>query len=541
MTTEAAPLPSSTGRSDNRSLAQQGLRPCGCVHWNLVAPELIQQAVRRDEGLLADMGPFVAITSPHTGRSPNDKFVVKDPDVAQDVWWGKVNQPISPEHFDVLLADVRKYLDASSDLFVQDLWAGADPAHRLSVRFVSPNAWHMQFVRNMFLRPTLADLPSFAANFTVLHAPEMQADPARHGTRTGTFIVLSLAKRTILIGGTRYAGELKKSIFTVMNYLMPKENVLSMHCSANVGEQGDTALFFGLSGTGKTTLSADPHRFLVGDDEHGWSDEGVFNFEGGCYAKAINLSADGEPEIYRTTQMFGTILENTVLNPTTRQVDFADASITENTRASYPMHYIKRHVAGGRAGHPRHVVFLTADAFGVLPPIAALTREQAMYYFLSGYTAKVAGTERGVKEPQATFSACFGAVFLVWHPSRYAQMLGKLLERHNAQVWLVNTGWTGGAYGVGERMKLGHTRAMIRAALGGELTGAPTVTDPVFGLAVPKSIRDVPSTLLSPRSTWADPTAYDAQARTLAQMFAKNFEQFADGVDTSVRNAGPRG
>jgi phosphoenolpyruvate carboxykinase (ATP) len=441
----------------------------------------------------------------------------------------------------VLLADVRKYLDASSDLFVQDLWAGADPAHRLSVRFVSPNAWHMQFVRNMFLRPTVGDLASFASNFTVLHAPEMQADPARHGTRSSTFIVLSLARRMILIGGTRYAGELKKSIFTVMNYLMPKENVLPMHCSANVGEQGDTALFFGLSGTGKTTLSADSHRFLVGDDEHGWSDDGVFNFEGGCYAKAINLSADGEPEIYRTTQMFGTILENTVLDPVSRQVDFANMSITENTRASYPMHYIKRHVAGGRAGHPRHVVFLTADAFGVLPPIAALTREQAMYYFLSGYTAKVAGTERGVKEPQATFSACFGAVFLVWHPSRYAHMLGTLLEKHNAQVWLVNTGWTGGPYGVGERMKLGHTRAMVRAALAGELTGAPTTTDPMFGLAVPKSIRDVPAALLSPRSTWSDPAAYDAQARTLAQMFAKNFEQFADGVDAAVRDAAPRG
>jgi phosphoenolpyruvate carboxykinase (ATP) len=452
-----------------------------------------------------------------------------------------VNQQIPPEKFDALLADVQKYLNASSDLFVQDLWAGADPAHRLSVRFVSPNAWHMAFVRNMFLRPTSSDLPSFAANFTVLHAPEMQADPAKHGTRTGTFIVLSFAKRMILIGGTRYAGELKKSIFTVMNYLMPKENVLSMHCSANVGEQGDTALFFGLSGTGKTTLSADPHRFLVGDDEHGWSDEGVFNFEGGCYAKAINLSADGEPEIYRTTQMFGTVLENTVLNPATRQVDFADQSITENTRVSYPMHYIKRHVAGGRAGHPKNVVFLTADAFGVLPPIAALTREQAMYYFLSGYTAKVAGTERGVKEPQATFSACFGAVFLVWHPSRYAQMLGKLLERHDARVWLVNTGWTGGAYGVGSRMKLGHTRAMIRAALSGELSNVPTVMDPVFGLAVPSSIRDVPTALLSPRTTWTDPAAYDAQARTLAQMFAKNFEQFADDVDAAVRSAGPRG
>ena len=540
MTTLAA-ASSAAGRTGPHDLSHQGLRPSGCVRWNLVAPELIQEAVRRDEGKLADMGPFVAVTSPHTGRSPNDKFIARDPDVEKDVWWGKVNQALSPAHFDALHADVRQYLEASADRFVQDLWAGADPAHRLSVRFVSPNAWHMAFVRNMFLRPTPADLSSFVPGFTVLHAPEMQADPAKHGTKSTTFIVLSFAKKTILIGGTRYAGELKKSIFTVMQYLMPKQNVLSMHCSANVGEQGDTALFFGLSGTGKTTLSADPHRFLVGDDEHGWSEDGVFNFEGGCYAKAINLSAEGEPEIYHTTQMFGTVLENTVLDPHTRQVDFADSSITENTRVSYPMHYIKRHVAGARARHPKNVIFLTADAFGVLPPIAALTREQAMYYFLSGYTAKVAGTERGVKEPQATFSACFGAVFLVFHPSRYANMLGELLQKHDAHCWLVNTGWTGGPYGVGERMKLGYTRAMVRAALAGELTGVPTVTDPLFGLSVPKSIRDVPAALLTPRSTWADGAAYDAQAKTLAQMFAKNFEQFADGVDASVRSAGPRG
>jgi phosphoenolpyruvate carboxykinase (ATP) len=334
MTTQAAPTPAAPARPESRSLAPQGLRPSGCVHWNLVAPELIQQAVRRDEGLLADMGPFVAVTSPHTGRSPNDKFVVEDPEVAQDVWWGKVNRPLSPEHFDVLLADVRTYLDACGDLFVQDLWAGADPAHRLSVRFVSPNAWHMQFVRNMFLRPTVGDLASFASNFTVLHAPEMQADPARHGTRTGTFVVLDPASRMILIGGTRYAGELKKAMFTVMNYYMPKQGVLSMHCSANIGPGGDTALFFGLSGTGKTTLSADPSRALIGDDEHGWSPDGVFNFEGGCYAKAINLSAESEPDIYSTTQRFGTILENCVLDPATRTICFADASITENTRVS---------------------------------------------------------------------------------------------------------------------------------------------------------------------------------------------------------------
>src|SRR6478672_7239997 len=418
MATETKPVPGAPDSTNG--LEQQGLRPSGQVHWNLVAPELMQAAARRGEGEFADMGPFVAVTSPHTGRSPNDKFVVKEPASEADVDWGKVNQPYSPEHYQALLADVRAYLDKQEELFVEDLYCGADPAYRLSVRYVSPNAWHMAFVRNMFIRPELTELPTFDPNFTVLHAPEFQADPAKHGTRTSTFIVLNLSERTILIGGTRYAGELKKSMFTVMNYLLPKQGVLSMHCSANIGEQGDTALFFGLSGTGKTTLSADPHRGLIGDDEHGWSDEGVFNFEGGCYAKVINLSADGEPDIYATTQMFGTILENVVLDPTSRRVRFEDQSITENTRASYPLNYIPNFVRGGRGGHPKNVVFLTADAFGVLPPIARLTPEQAMYYFLSGYTAKVAGTERGVKEPQPTFSACFGAVFLVLHPTKYA-------------------------------------------------------------------------------------------------------------------------
>jgi phosphoenolpyruvate carboxykinase (ATP) len=412
-TTAPATADSASARRSEHGLERQGLEPRGTLHWNLIAPELIQAAIRRDEGTLADMGPFCAVTSPHTGRSPKDKFLVREPSTEKDIDWGTVNQPMTPAHWDALLADVQTYLDGQSDLYVQDLYCGADPKYRLSARFVSPNAWHMAFVRNMFIRPELADLASFEPNFTVLHAPEMQADPAKHGTRSGTFIVLHPAKRMILIGGTRYAGELKKSIFTVMNYLMPKQGVLSMHCSANVGEQGDTALFFGLSGTGKTTLSADPERYLIGDDEHGWSPEGIFNFEGGCYAKVVNLSAEGEPDIYATTQMFGTILENVVLDPNTRQVDFANISITENTRASYPLPYIRNHVPGGRGGHPKNVILLTADAFGVLPPIAKLTRDQALYYFLSGYTAKVAGTERGVTEPQATFSACFGAVFLV--------------------------------------------------------------------------------------------------------------------------------
>jgi phosphoenolpyruvate carboxykinase (ATP) len=405
---------------------------------------------------------------------------------------------------------------------------------------VTPNAWHALFVRNMFIRPDAADLPGFEENFTVLHAPEFHAEPARHGTRTGTFIVLHLERRMILIGGTRYAGELKKSMFTVMNYLLPKNGVLSMHCSANIGRDGDTALFFGLSGTGKTTLSADPERSLIGDDEHGWSDEGVFNFEGGCYAKVINLSAEGEPDIYRTTEMFGTVLENVVLDPVTRAVEFADQSITENTRASYPLSYIRNHVPSGRGGHPNNIVLLTADAFGVMPPIARLTPQQAMYYFLSGYTAKVAGTERGVTEPQATFSACFGAVFLVWPAAKYAAMLGERLARHGSNVWLVNTGWTGGPYGVGKRMSLSATRAMVRAALGGDLDRVPTATDPVFGLSVPTSVPGVPSSVLQPRNSWPDPQAYDAQAKKLVGMFRTNFEKFAGTIDPRVAEAGPR-
>jgi len=521
------------------SLRDQGLAPTGRVHINQGPAELFCAAARRQEGEFADMGPFVAVTAPHTGRSPNDKFLVKEPSSERDVDWGKVNRPMDEAHFDVLLADVRRYLDQQPELFVQDLYCGADPTYRLSVRYVSPNAWQMAFVRNMFIRPEPTELATFLPNFTVLHAPEMQADPARHGTRTGTFIVLHLAKRMILIGGTRYAGELKKSMFTVMNYLLPKQGVLSMHCSANQGAAGDTALFFGLSGTGKTTLSADPERALIGDDEHGWSPEGIFNFEGGCYAKAINLSPEGEPDIYRTTQMFGTVLENVVLDERKR-VKFEDQSITENTRASYPLTYIQNHVASGRGGHPRNVVFLTADAFGVLPPIARLTPEQAMYYFLSGYTAKLAGTERGVTEPQATFSACFGAVFLVWPATKYADMLGELLRQHGSRVWLLNTGWSGGPYGVGKRMNLGHTRAMVRALLSGAVDAAPTTPHGVFGLHVPNHVPGVPDNVLDPRSTWSDGAAYDAQARRLADMFRKNFEQFASASD-AIRRAGPQG
>jgi len=540
MATEIKPQRTEAARESSIGLARQGLAPRGEVHWNLVAPELFKAAARRDEGEFADAGPFVAITTPHTGRSPNDKFVVKEPASEKDVDWGKVNQPISVEKYQLLLTDVRRYLNESGELFVEDLYCGADQAYRLSVRYVSPNAWHMAFVRNMFIRPELTDLPTFDPNFTVLHAPEFQAEPARHGTRTGTFIVLNVAERTILIGGTRYAGELKKSMFTVMNYLLPKQGVLSMHCSANIGKAGDTALFFGLSGTGKTTLSADPNRGLIGDDEHGWSAEGIFNFEGGCYAKVINLSPESEPDIYRTTQMFGTVLENVVLDPATKSVKFADQSITENTRASYPLHYIRNYVEGGRGGHPHNVVFLTADAFGVLPPIAKLTPQQAMYYFLSGYTAKVAGTERGVSEPQPTFSACFGAAFLVLHPTRYASMLGELLREHRSNVWLINTGWSGGPYGTGKRIKLAYTRAIVNAALAGEIDDVARQVDPFFGLATPVEVKGVPTGVLNPRRTWPDANAYDAQAKKLAGMFRENFGKFGN-VDPAIKNAGPKG
>ena len=521
-------------------LDAQGLRPTGTVHSNLIVAQLVEHAVRRGEGQLAEMGPLATVTAPHTGRSPDDKFFVRRAETEADIDWGAVNRPMDPAHFDALLTDVQTYLSARDELFVQDLYCGADPAYRLAVRYVSPSAWHMAFVRNMFIRPDDAELALFAPNFTVLHAPEMQSNPSRHGTRSGTFIAIDLARRMILIGGTRYAGELKKAMFTVMNYYQPKQDVLSMHCSANIGPTGDTALFFGLSGTGKTTLSADPLRCLIGDDEHGWADDGVFNFEGGCYAKAINLSAESEPDIHRTTQMFGTILENVVLDEHTRRPRFADGSITENTRLSYPLHYIPNFVPSGRGGHPTNIVFLAADSFGVLPPVARLTREQAMYYFLSGYTAKLAGTERGVKEPTATFSACFGAVFLVWHPTKYAEMLGRLIDKHGCRVWLVNTGWSGGPYGVGKRMKIAYTRSMVHAILDGTLDDVATREDPVFGLAVPTAVRNVPAEVLDPRGTWPDAATYDAQAQKLASMFRANFEKISP-VAQSIRAAGPRG
>ncbi|HUL49666.1 MAG TPA: phosphoenolpyruvate carboxykinase (ATP) [Gemmatimonadales bacterium] len=502
--------------------------------------ELYEHAIRRNEGVLAQFGPLCVITTPHTGRSPDDKFIVRDPGTSSRVWWSTMNQPLSPEHFAKLREHVLAHLDAQ-DLFIQDVFACADSRHRAAIRFVTPSAWHALFASNMFLVPTAAELASFTPVWHVLHAPELPADPAQHGTRSGTYVAINFAQRTILIGGTRYAGELKKSVFTALNYLLPDADVLPMHCSATVGRAGDVALFFGLSGTGKTTLSADPQRQLIGDDEHGWSDAGVFNLEGGCYAKVIRLSPDGEPEIYATTRMFGTLLENVVVDPATRALDLDSAAITENTRASYPISFIPNHVPSGSAGHPRHIIFLTCDAYGVLPPISRLNPAQTMYHFLSGYTAKVGGTERGVTEPRPTFSTCFGAPFLPRDANIYATMLGERVARHEVRCWLVNTGWTGGGPGAGggRRIPLRHTRAMVHVALEGELETVPTTREPVFGLEIPRSVPGVPERVLMPREAWSDKAAYDAQALRVARLFRSNFQQFTGRVPSVVRDAGP--
>jgi phosphoenolpyruvate carboxykinase (ATP) len=512
--------------------------------WNPSAAATVEMALERGEGLLSEGGPFLAVTKPFTGRSPKDKWLVKEPGSQEHVWWGKVNQAISSEHAQRLLADVKDYLN-SKTLFVRDLYACADPAYRLKVRLISENAWQTLFAYNLFIRPPQDELIDFEPDFLILHAPEFAPDPARHGIRNpdsgpSAAVVLDLGNNSIIITGTRYAGEIKKSIFTVLNYLLPNQGVFPMHCSANVGSEGDTALFFGLSGTGKTTLSADPRRGLIGDDEHGWGDDGIFNFEGGCYAKVIRLSPEAEPEIYATLSKFGTVLENVVMDPETRKLDLNSEAITENTRAAYPIHFIPNHVPDGRGTHPSNILFLTADAFGVLPPVARLTPEQAMYYFLSGYTAKLAGTERGVTEPEATFSTCFGAPFLVHHPRVYAELLGKKIAEHRSTVWLVNTGWSGGPYGVGQRMKIRYTRAMVTAILEGSLQDVPSEADPVFGIHVPVACPGVPPEVLKPRNTWADKEAYDAKARELAARFVKNFEQFTALVDARVAAAGPK-
>ncbi len=523
-------------------LEEHDIRTARTVYWNLTTPALIARAIRRTEGRLAHGGPLVVRTGPHTGRAAKDKFVVKEPSSDARIWWGDVNKPFSEEQFNRLHARVTAYLQGR-DLHVQDCFAGADPKYRLHVRVVNEDAWHNLFARTLFIHGNQENLKDHKPEFTILHCPHFHASPEIDGTRSDAFVIAHFGRRLILIGGTAYAGEMKKSIFTVMNYLLPQQDVLSMHCSANIGPDGETAIFFGLSGTGKTTLSADASRTLIGDDEHGWSDDGIFNFEGGCYAKVIRLSPEAEPEIYATTKRFGTILENVAMDPDTRYLDLDDDSLTENTRAAYPITHIPNATPTGRGGHPKNVLMLTADAFGVLPPVARLTREQAMYHFMSGYTAKLAGTEAGLgSEPAATFSACFGAPFMALHPAVYAKLLGQKIVKHDVDCWLVNTGWTGGPFGTGHRMPIMQTRAMVNAVLDGTLRDVETREDPVFGLHVPISCPGVDAELLTPRATWADPDAYDKTARDLAAAFHKNFLQYADEadkLDPSIKTAGP--
>ncbi|MEJ2546553.1 MAG: phosphoenolpyruvate carboxykinase [Gemmatimonadota bacterium] len=520
-------------------IENHGISGASIVRWNYTTPALYEHAIRANEAILA-AGPLVVRTGDHTGRSPLDKFVVEEPTSQTRIWWGDVNRPYPQEKFVDLHRRMLAYLQGRG-IFVQDLWAGADPEYRIPIRVITESAWHSLFSRNMFIRPPRSAIGDHKPDFTILQCPGFHADPQVDPTNSTVFIILDLGHRMVLIGGTSYAGEIKKSIFTVMNYLLPLSDVLPMHCSANVGAEGDTAVFFGLSGTGKTTLSADPGRTLIGDDEHGWSDRGVFNFEGGCYAKVIRLSEEAEPEIYATTRRFGTVLENVMIDPDTRELDLDDDSLTENTRAAYPIHMIPNASETGMAGHPKNIVMLTADAFGVLPPISKMTAEQAMYHFLSGYTAKLAGTEKGLgDEPKATFSACFGAPFMALHPSVYAEMLGRKIAKHEVDCWLVNTGWSGGPYGVGERMKIGHTRAMVHAALDGSLAGVETRPDPVFGVHVPVSCPGVPDDVLDPRNTWSDKDAYDRAAQDLADRFRKNFERYEEHVTEPVREAGPR-
>jgi len=509
------------------------------IYWNLTPPLLYEEVIQRREAMIADAGPLVIYTGKCTGRSPNDKFFVREPSSQEHVAWGKSNKPIAADKFEVLKGRVLDYF-RDKDLFVQDCYGGADPAYRFPARIITDTAWESLFAYNMFLHAADHSPQDFNPEFTVLVASGFEAEPDIDGTRSDVVVAINLGQKLAIIAGTRYAGEIKKTVFTVLNYLFPLKDVFPMHCAANIGEAGDTALFFGLSGTGKTTLSADPKRRLIGDDEHGWSDSGVFNFEGGCYAKVIRLSAKDEPQIYAMTRRFGTILENVIIDQVTRKVDLADETITENTRASYRLSELENYEPSGMGQHPQNIIFLTADAFGVLPPISRLTPEQAMYHFLSGYTAKVAGTEKGIKEPQATFSTCFGGPFMVHHPMVYAQLLGDRIRRHGSRCWLVNTGWTGGPYGTGRRMEIAYTRAMVDALLSGALENAAYETHPVFGVLAPTSCPGVPENVLNPRCTWADPAAYDEQARKLAGLFKSNFSQFADAVPPEVLVAGPR-
>ncbi|MFJ6207978.1 phosphoenolpyruvate carboxykinase (ATP) [Lysinibacillus sp. NPDC092081] len=510
----------------------------GNINVQLSVPQLAEKATSRGEAMLTVDGAVRAETGKYTGRSPKDKYTVEEDSTMDKIDWGKVNRPISSEVFDNLYVKVVKYLKERDELFVFKGFAGADKDSQLSIQVINEYAWHNLFAHQLFIRPTKEELASHVADFTVISAPNFKADPAVDGTASETFIIVSLEKKIILIGGTEYAGEIKKSIFGIMNYLLPQQGILSMHCSANVGEAGDVALFFGLSGTGKTTLSADPDRKLIGDDEHGWSDNGVFNIEGGCYAKTINLSAEKEPEIYNAIR-FGSVLENVAVDPETRVCNYDDGSLTENTRVAYPIQYIENIVDPSVAGHPKTIIFLTADAFGVLPPISKLTKEQAMYHFLSGFTSKLAGTERGVTEPEPVFSTCFGSPFLPLPATLYAEMLGQKIDEHSAQVFLVNTGWTGGEYGTGSRMKLSYTRAMVRAAIDGKLANVETIQDSVFGLNIPTSIEGVPTEVLNPRDAWTDKAAYDAKAAELAGLFNKNFEKFSNVSEAITKLGGP--
>ncbi len=530
-----------SGQGINKSsfgIEQQGLAGVGDQYWNLGAARLYEEAIRRREGLIAMDGPMVITTGKHTGRSANDKFIVENAASKETVWWGKVNRPIAQEKFDGLHKKMLKHF-GGKDVFIQDLWGGSDEKYRLSVRIITETAWHSLFAQTMLIEGTARERQNFKPQFTIFHAPSFKADPKLDGTNSGTVVTIDFEKRLVLIGGTAYAGEIKKSVFSILNFLLPETGVMPMHCSANIGPGGDVAIFFGLSGTGKTTLSADPERTLIGDDEHGWSDQYVFNFEGGCYAKMIRLSEEAEPEIYATTRMFGTILENVVMDPETRELDLDNATLAENTRAAYPISSIPNTSKENRGALPKNIFMLTADAFGVLPPIARLTPEQAMYHFLSGYTAKVAGTEIGIKEPQATFSTCFGAPFMPRHPSVYGNLLRKKIAAGKVSCWLVNTGWTGGEYGVGERMPIKVTRALLRAALDGSLLRAPMRTDQNFGLEVPTEVSGVPSGILDPRGTWADQEAYDKKARMLVGQFIENFVEFEDYVDKEVLAAAP--
>lgn len=530
-------------RKADYNLSNHGVGNLHLAYWNITTEGLYEEAVFRNEGVTAAGGALIAHTGKHTGRSANDKFVVRHVDSENNIWWGTHNRPFDGEKFDGLYERMLGYLQGR-DVFVQDVYAGADESYRLPVRFVTEQAWHSMFIRNMFIVPdSLDEYKRFIPDFTVVAASGFKANPSMDSTNSETFIILNLEKKLAIIGNTAYAGEMKKSIFTLLNYLLPLEGVLSMHCSANVDpdDSNDVALFFGLSGTGKTTLSADPTRRLIGDDEHGWSDDGVFNFEGGCYAKVIGLSEEAEPQIYATTKMFGTILENVPFDPVTRRFDLNDDSLTENTRASYPMEFIDNAVPEKRAGHPKNIIFLTCDASGVMPPIARLSTDQALYQFISGYTAKLAGTEAGLgKEPTVTFSACFGAPFMMLHPSRYAELLRGKIERYGVKCWLVNTGWVGGAFGVGNRISIKYTRALLNAALSGKLEDVKFKTDPVFGFEMPTECPDVPAELLDPSSSWSDSAEYDKKYRQLAQRFIENFKKFEDEASQEVVAAGPK-